>query len=228
MTGFISICTLLLSTAWTVSAFSPSARSASSVPRRQSVADVSVRENFGFSFAEDAGDVTDQLLGEANYKQWVSEVQDNSFLNRQYNVLGRVRELDLLTKTADSGVLSLLEENGITLALLEGGLEIADNLGLLSIAGKNQQLLLNLVAPLLIEPAPYLLPLIAGALSVGPPAFFGAALATGGLEGLLVVNDVDIPFVGLSAGFYLGLLLVPLTVVFGGLGAGLTYTNSNK
>jgi len=229
MTSFISICTLLLSTAWTVSAFTPSARSSSSVHQgRQSVADISVRENFGFDFAEDSSDITNQLLGEANYKQWVGEITDNSFLNRQYNLLGRVRELDLLTKTADAGILTLLEKNGITLATLEGALETADSLGLVALAGNNQQLLINGVAPLLIEPAPLLLPLIAGALDIGPLAFFGAAAATGGLDVLLVANNVEIPFVGLSAGFYLGLLLVPLTAVFAGLGVALQAANQSK
>lgn len=229
MTGLISICTLLLSTAWTVSAFTPSARSSSRVhERRQSVADISVRENFGFSFAEDSADVTNQLLGEANYKQWVGEIQDNSFLNRQYNLLGRVRELDLLTKTADAGILSLLEKNGITLATLEGALETADSLGLLALAANNQQLLINGIAPVVVEGAPLLLPLVAGALEVGPLAFFLAAAATGGLDAYLVANGVEIPFVGLSAGFYLGLLLVPLTVVFAGLGVGLAGANSTK
>jgi len=229
MTGLISIFTLLLSSTC-VSAFTPSARSTSSVApqRRQSVADISVRENFGFSFAEDSADITEQLLGEANYKQWVGEVGSNSFLNRQYNLLGRVRELDLLTKTADAGILTALEKNGVTLKTLEGLLETADGLGLVSVAGNNQQLLINLVAPLLIEPAPYLLPLIAGALEVGPSAFFLAAAAVAGLEGFLVVDGVTIPFVGLSAGFYLGLLLVPLAGVFAGLGLALQGANSTK
>ena len=43
-----------------------------------------VYENFGFDFAEDQSENTpDIILGEANYKQWVSTVNDNSFLNRQ-------------------------------------------------------------------------------------------------------------------------------------------------
>jgi hypothetical protein len=42
-------------------------------------------ESFGFDFAEDSYENTpQQLLGEANYKQWVqSKVSDNSFLNRK-------------------------------------------------------------------------------------------------------------------------------------------------
>lgn len=139
----------------------------------------------------------------------------------QYNVIGRVRELNLLKTTADNGVLSKLEANGVDLVTIEQLLPLAEKLGLLSLAGSNQQLLINLAAPLLIEPAPFLIPLVAGALATGPTAFYGAAAACAGLEALLVVNDVEIPFVGLSAGVFAGLLLVPLTVVLAAAGTSL-------
>jgi len=229
MAPFSFIFTLILSTTCTSSAFTPNVRSSSRVHQgRQSVADVSVRENFGFSFAEDSADITDQLLGEANYKQWVGTIQDKSFLNRQYNLLRRVRELDLLSRTADAKILTGLEKNGINLAQLEKVLPLIDALGLVSVAGSSQQLLINGVAPLLVEPAPYLLPAIGKALEVGPLAFFAAASVTGGIELFFVTQDVNIPFVGLSAGLYIGALLVPVTALFGGLGAGLVYTNQAK
>lgn len=139
----------------------------------------------------------------------------------QYNVIGRVRELNLLKTTVDNGVLSKLEANGLDLATIEKLLPLADDLGLLSLAGSNQQLILNLAAPLLIEPAPYLIPLIAGALQTGPSAFFGAAAACAGLEVLLVTSNAEIPFVGLPAGVFAGLLLVPLTGVLGAAGVAL-------
>lgn len=110
------------------------------------------------------------------------------------------------------------------LATLEKLLPVAEDLGLLSLAANNQQLLLNGVAPLLVEGAPLLLPLVAGALEIGPPAFFLAAATAAGLDVFLYSNNVEIPFVGLSAGFYLGLLLVPLSVVFAGLGVALAGT----
>jgi Protein of unknown function (DUF1118) len=139
----------------------------------------------------------------------------------QYNVLGRVRELNLLQSTVDNGILSKLEANGLDLATIEKLLPIAEDLGLLSLAGSNQQLLINLAAPLLIEPAPILIPVIAGALEKGPSAFFGAAAALIGLEVLLVTNDVEVPFVGLPAGVVLGLLVVPLSVVLAAVGVSL-------
>ena len=93
-----------------------------------------------------------------------------------------------------------------------------EELGLLSLAGNNQQLLVNLVAPLLVEGAPLLLPVVAGALGAGPGAFYLGAAAFGGLEAFLLATDAELPLVGLPAGAVLGLLLVPLTGVSAGAG----------
>ena len=136
-------------------------------------------------------------------------------------MVGRVRELNLLKATADEGILSKLEACGLDLETIEQLLPIAEDLGLLSLAGSNQQLLVNLVAPLLIEPAPYLLPLIASALATGPTAFYGASAGLVGLDYALFANNVEIPFVGLSAGLFGGLLLVPLSLVLAVAGTGL-------
>lgn len=133
-----------------------------------------------------------------------------------------MRELDLLKATADNEILSKLEAQGVDLETIEKLLPVAEELGLLSLAGNNQQLLVNLVAPLLIEGAPILLPVVAGALGVGPPAFYLGAAAFGGLEALLITNDVEIPLVGLPAGAVFSLLLVPLTVASAGAGYALS------
>jgi hypothetical protein len=130
--------------------------------------------------------------------------------------------LNLLQTTVDNGVLSKLEANGVDLVTIEKLLPLVDKLGLLALVGSNQQLLVNLAAPLLIEPAPILIPVVAGALATGPPAFFGGAAACAGLEFILLANDVEVPFVGLSAGVVAGLLLVPLTVVLGAAGVALS------
>jgi hypothetical protein len=140
----------------------------------------------------------------------------------QYNVVRRVRELDLLKATADNGILSKLEAQGVDLETIEALLPLAEDLGLLTLAGNNQQLLVNLVAPLLVEGAPYLLPLVAGALGGGPNSFYLGAAAFGGLEAILVTADVEIPLVGLPAGAVFGLLLVPLTAVSAGVGYALS------
>lgn len=128
----------------------------------------------------------------------------------------------MLKATADNGILSKLEKNGVDLVTLEKLLPVVEELGLLSVAANNQQFIVNLAGFFLVEGAPYLLPVVAGALEVGPPAFFLAAAACGGSEALLLANDVELPLVGLPAGIVLGLLLVPLTVVFGGVGAALS------
>jgi len=209
---------LLASALVTGAAFTPQS-SVSSVARPST----KLNENFGFDFAEDQAENTPGiLLGEANYKQWVGENIDNSFLNRQYDVVKRVRELDILALTAELGILSKLEKNGLDLATLESFLPAIEKLGVLSIVGGNQQLLINGLAPVAVEGAPFILPLIAGALEIGPPAFFAAAAGIAGVEYGLLANQVQIPFVGLPAGVYLGLLLVPLTGVLGGAGIALS------
>lgn len=209
---------LLLISATSVLGFTPR----STVPVQSVASTTSLQESFGFDFAEDQAENTPSvILGEANYKQWVGENIDNSFLNRQYNAVRRIRELDLLGLTAEYGILSKLEKNGLDLATAESLLPTLESLGALSLVANNQQLLINGVAPLLIEPAPLLLPAVAGALDIGPPAFFLAAAAFGGLELQLITSGAEVPFVGLSAGAVAGLLLVPLTVVTGGLGVAL-------
>ncbi len=181
-----------------------------------------VYENFGLDFAEDqAENAPIQLLGEANYKQWAGTVNDNTFLNRQYDVVGRVRELGLLGLTAETGLLSALEEQGLDLETLEELLPTLENLGALSFAAKNQQILINLVAPLLVEGAPLLLPPLAAGVRIGPIAFFGAAAAAAAAEAGLIVNHVQLPLVGLDAAPLAGALLLPVTVALGGVGVAL-------
>jgi len=184
--------------------------------------DSKLYENFGFDFAEDQVENTPvEILGEANYKNYMNEVDPKNMLNRQYNLISRVRELGLLEQTAELGILSSLEAQGLTLEKAEELLPVLEDLGALSLIGNNQQLLINGIAPLLVEGAPLLLPLVAGALRVGPPAFYLAAASLAGLDYYLFASGAEIPFVGLSAGLFLGLLLVPLAAVSAGVGVAL-------
>jgi hypothetical protein len=128
-------------------------------------------------------------------------------------VIRRVRELELLQATIDNGVLAKLEKNGLTLEKIEQILPLAEKLGLLGLVANNQQLLVNLVAPIAIEGAPILLPLVAGALEVGPSAFYLGAAGFAAIESSLIVGEVEVPFIGLPASAVFGLVLVPLTVV---------------
>ena len=133
--------------------------------------------------------------------------------NTQYPVLTRVRELGLLEQTAELGLLSKLEKQGLTLQKAEELLPVLEDLGVLSLVANNQQLLINGVAPLAVEGAPLILPVLAGALDIGAPAFFGGAAVAAGLDAYLFASGAEVPFVGLSAGALAGLLLIPLSVV---------------
>ena len=148
-------------------------------------------------------------------------IQSSQQQTKQYKVLSRVRELGLLEKTAELGILSKLEKNGLTLEKAEQLLPTLEELGLLSLVANNQQLLINGVAPLAVEGAPILLPVVAGALEVGPPAFFLAAAGAAGLDAYLFASGAEVPFIGLPAGAVAGLLLVPLSVVSAGVGVAL-------
>eukprot|EP00956_Cyclotella_meneghiniana_P008274 scaffold11031_cov75-Cyclotella_meneghiniana.AAC.3 len=179
-------------------------------------------ENFGFDFAEDqVANTPIDILGEANYKTFVNKVDPGNMLNRQYPVLTRVRELGLLEKTAELGILSKLENLGLTLEKAEELLPALEEAGILSLVANNQQLLINGVAPIAIEGAPILLPLVAGALEVGPAAFYLAAASFAGLDYYLFASGAEVPFLGLSAGGVAGLLLIPLSVVMAVVGAAL-------
>merc|ERR1719261_1725322 len=151
----------------------------------------------------------------------MNQVKSDNMLNRKYNVIGRVREINLLQATVDAGILSKLEKDGLDLATVEKLLPLAEEYGLLSLVANNQQLLVNGVAPLLVEGAPFLLPVVAGALEAGPSAFFLVAAASGGLEAFFIANDVEVPLIGLPAGLLGGLLLVPLTAISAAAGTAL-------
>jgi hypothetical protein len=142
-------------------------------------------------------------------------------LSLQYNAIRRVRELNLLQQTIDAGVLSKLEKNGLDLVTVEKLLPVLEQYGLLSLAANNQQLLINLVAPLAVEGAPLLLPVLAGALEVGPSAFYLAAAGAAGLDAYLFATNAEVPFIGLSAGAVAGLVLVPVAVISAAAGTAL-------
>jgi len=132
-----------------------------------------------------------------------------------------VRELGLLEQTAELGVLSKLEKQGLTLEKAEELLPLLEELGVLSLVANNQQLLINGLAPAAIEGAPLLLPLVAGALDIGPPAFYLGAAGLAGLDTFLYTSGVEVPFIGLNAGAVLGLILIPLSAVLAVVGGAL-------
>lgn len=154
-----------------------------------------VRENFFLDIAEDpVVNTPKQILGEAAYKSFVASYDKNALVNggSQYNVIERLRALKLLKATAESGLIEALEEKGLTLSKVEALLPLADNLGLLPLLIKNKDLALS-AAPLLIEPAPALLPVIVSLLKSSPATYFGLGFA---LLGLGAYEATDSLFLG--------------------------------
>ena len=127
----------------------------------------------------------------------------------------------MIGKTAELGLLSKLENLGLDLAKAEELLPVLEESGALSLVGNNQQLLVNLVAPLLIEPAPILLPAVAGLLDKGPSAFYALAAASAGLEAAIYVTGTEIPLTGIGLWPLSALLLVPAAGISGVAGVAL-------
>lgn len=173
-----------------------------------------LNENFGLSIGEDPLVNTPRsLLGEANYRDFVAEYDPNALLNggKKYNIIERIRELKLLKLTAESGLLEALEKKGLTLSSVEKLLPIIDDFGLLPFVSQNTDLLVS-VAPLLIEPAPALLPLLTSILKTPPSTFLYTGLAFIGGGGYEIFDN------GLLVGAPFILLGLPLTVLGAVLG----------
>lgn len=170
-----------------------------------------VHENFFLDIAEDpAINTPKQILGEVAYKGFVEQYNPKALIVGKYDIIERVRELKLLSLTADSGLLEALEQKGLTLSQVEKLLPLVDNLGVLPLALKNKDLLISL-APLLIEPAPLLLPLVASVIKTPANSFLlpGAALISiGGIEAVSDHALLGVPLVLLGLPlFVLGSLL---------------------
>merc|ERR1712146_275187 len=119
--------------------------------------------------------------------------------------------------TAESGLLEALEARGVTLAQVEKLLPLVDSLGLLGLIGGNKDLIAS-AAPLLVEPAPALIPVLVSLLKTPPVTFQAAGLAVAG-GGLFEVTQgnalLGAPLV------LLGAPLVVLGSVLGSLGSSL-------
>ena len=136
-----------------------------------------VNENFFLDIAEDPSENTPkEIFGEVAYKSFVESYNSKGLIVGKYDIIERVRELKLLSLTADSGLLEALEAKGLTLSKVEQLLPLADSLGVLPLVAKNKGLVLAL-APLIIEPAPVLLPLVASILKTPPSNFLTPGVA---------------------------------------------------
>lgn len=226
MTQLITLLVVLCILA-SVSAFKSAPRSRAALKPLQ--------ENFFVEMPtlNDPSKVTPELLlGEANYRKFVGEFDDNALINKlgpfaiggeggDYDAAQRINDLRLLTLTADSGLLEALEERGITLSQIEKLLPLVDNLGLLPLLASNKNALVGL-APLLIEPAPSLLPIIVSVLKTPPATFQAVGLGLVGVGGFEVVEGQ--PLLGVLA--LLGLPLLVLGSVLGSIGGSLPAASS--
>lgn len=167
-------------------------------------------ENFGLSFAEDQEENTPaEILGELRLKEGyvtgLTKEGQQSLLVEDYPLLRRVGELNLLTITAESGLLGALEAKGLTLSKLEELLPVAEKLGILSFVS-SRPLIYNGLAFLLVEPAPLLIGPAVGVVEVGDKLFPALAALCAALEAK-----------GLTEGEF-SLPLFVFTALFGGLG----------
>jgi len=185
-----------------------SARSSGALRQQAGGGKASLRmESFGLDFAVDIqGLMPNEILGEANIKEkYVPSLAKNGVVNRpflteDYPLLDRVAEMGLLTKTADAGLLSALTAKGLTLSEIEKLLPLIEELGLISFAVGNKQFLLNLIAPLLVEPAPLLLgPLAAVLKNPAPVLLTGVALGAWDATGVASGEPVNIPLAAVAA-----------------------------
>lgn len=187
-------------------AFGPTSRAAV----RSSAGRSMKMENFNLPVGEDqAENVPTSMLGEANYRKFVASYKPDGMIigGARYPVLKRVSELKLLSLTAETGLLTRLEELGLKLSDLEKLLPLAEELELLQLAEKNQDLILQTLAPIAIEQAPALLPILTAVLRTPPTTFYAIAAAALVAEaGIVVVSGnplidilAGIPLVGVAA-----------------------------
>lgn len=166
-----------------------------------------LNENFGLKIAEDPVVNTDRtILGEVAYKSFVESYDPKALLIGKYDILERIRELKLLSLTVDSGLLDALADRGLTLSQVEKLLPLVDDLGLLPLLVKNKDLIVSL-APLIIEPAPVLLPVVKSVISTPPSTFLFTGLTIVTLGGFEAITD------NVFLGAPLALLGLPLAVL---------------
>jgi hypothetical protein len=174
-----------------------------------------VAESFGFDFAEDQfKNSAREVAGEANYKNFVASYNPEGLIlgGPSYDVITRLRELKLLTLTAESGLLEALEAKGLTLSQVEKLLPLVDELNLLPLLASNKDLVRNTLLPLLVEPAPALLPLVVSLLKTNPSQF---QLLGGLFVGLGLYEDLSNLFLG-NVIILLGLPFFALSAVLSG------------
>lgn len=167
-------------------------------------------ENFNLPLGEDqAENVPTNMLGEANYRKFVASYKPDGMIvgGARYPLFKRVSELKLLSLTAETGLLTILEQKGLKLSDLEKLLPLAEELELLSLAEKNKDLILQTLAPIAIEQAPALLPVLVSVLKTPPSTFYALAAAALAAEAGIIATSGS-PLIDVLAG-------IPLVAVAG-------------
>lgn len=179
-------------------------------PLPMSAAAASGRENFGLDFAEDqAKNTPKEILGERRLKtEFIKSYKPTATVleGKPYPLLQEVQQKKLLSKTSEAGLLGALDDLGLSLSDIEKLLPYIEKSGLLSLAAKNLPLAVILIGYTLVEPAPFLIPLLGVALKVPPPIYAAAALSTASAEAVIVLAKLDDYSL-------LGLVLVPVALV---------------
>jgi len=182
-------------------------------PSRCRAPQTRVAESFGFDFAESQAENTDfEILGERRLKeQFIRSYKPTATVleGKPYPLFQEVQAKKLLSATVDAGVLGALGELGLGLADVEKLLPLVDESGILALVARNLPLAIIATGYLLVEPAPFLLPVLGTLLKV-PPAVWTAlaAAATAGEVYLVGFTDDS----GLTA-----VLLLPVLLLAGAL-----------
>ena len=139
-----------------------------------------VQESFGFDFAEDQAENTDlTILGERRLKEeFIRSYKPTATVleGKPYPVFQEVQEKKLLSGTVNSGLLRALDDLGLGLGDVEKLLPVIDKAGVLGLVRKNLPLAIIATGYILIEPAPFLLPVL-GALLAVPSGIWTAVAA---------------------------------------------------
>lgn len=135
-----------------------------------------------------------EILGERRLKtEFIASYKPTATVleGKPYALLQEIQRKKLLSKTSEAGLLGALEDLGLSLSDVEKLLPVIEKSGLLSLAAKNLPLAVILTGYLLIEPAPFLIPVLGVALKVPPPIYAAAALGAAGAESLIVGANLD-------------------------------------
>merc|ERR1711871_737871 len=170
-----------------------------------------VQESFGFDFAEgQAENTADGILGERRLKEeFIRSYKPTATVleGKPYPVFQEVQEKRILSATVNSGLLQSLDNLGLGLGDVEKLLPFLDKFGLIGLVRKNLPLAIIATGYLLIEPAPFLLPVLGLLLSIPTAAWTAVAAVTTGAE--IYLNA----FASFEDAGLVSLLLAPLLLI---------------